>query len=221
MSCSFANSGSSSASGMRVKGEIPGGVPRVFPLVRHRDDVGVVEMRPFAIATGLTAGGRRRVVRIAVQPFGNVVVEVLLAPDHSGERLPLDGACISAGHSRAGCRRRTHRRREMRAAKDLVEVAERMDERFLREAQADFGLAVCRHHALVPDRRLRAVLLRVDRVLGAIDHAFIDAVLPESLARVIVPELLRVRLVVAEQCSAATRVELLVVAYRNIRPSVG
>ena len=34
-----------------MKGEVPGGVPRVFPLVRHRDDVGIVQMQPVGIAS--------------------------------------------------------------------------------------------------------------------------------------------------------------------------
>ena len=44
MSCSLANSGSTSASGTTVEREIPGGVPGILPLVGHRDDVGVVEV---------------------------------------------------------------------------------------------------------------------------------------------------------------------------------
>src|SRR5262249_46590468 len=37
--------------GYGVKGEVPSGVPGVFPFVRHRDDVGVVQMRPVRIAS--------------------------------------------------------------------------------------------------------------------------------------------------------------------------
>ena len=36
----------------RVKGEIPGGVPRVLPLVRHRDDVVVEHVEPVAVPDG-------------------------------------------------------------------------------------------------------------------------------------------------------------------------
>ena len=39
----------------RMKGEIPRGVPRVLPFVRHRDDVGVVQMPPLVIAPSLCA----------------------------------------------------------------------------------------------------------------------------------------------------------------------
>ena len=33
-----------------MKSKIPRGVPGIFPLVRHRDDVGVVEMRPVVVS---------------------------------------------------------------------------------------------------------------------------------------------------------------------------
>ena len=36
-----------------VKRQIPGGVPRIFPLVRHRDDVGIVEVAPVGVASAL------------------------------------------------------------------------------------------------------------------------------------------------------------------------
>ena len=34
----------------RVEGQVPGGEPRVFPLVRHRDDVGAVHVEPVLVA---------------------------------------------------------------------------------------------------------------------------------------------------------------------------
>src|SRR5690242_21495221 len=45
----------------------PRRIPRVLPLVGHRDDVGVVEMRPFAIASALAPLGRRRLAGIALE----------------------------------------------------------------------------------------------------------------------------------------------------------
>ena len=52
-----------------VERQIPGRVPGVLPLVRHRDDVGVVEVRPLAIAAVLTVGRRSRLQRVAAQPL--------------------------------------------------------------------------------------------------------------------------------------------------------
>ena len=80
--------------GDAVKGEIPGGVPGVFPLVGHRDDVGVVEVAPLAVAAVEARGGRRGLARIALEPARNVDVVELLAPDHAGECLALDRALV-------------------------------------------------------------------------------------------------------------------------------
>ena len=36
--------------GNHVKGQVPGGVPRIFPFVRHRDHVAVVHVVPVVVA---------------------------------------------------------------------------------------------------------------------------------------------------------------------------
>ena len=77
--------------------QIPRGIPRILPLVGHGDDVGVVEVRPFAVAAVFAFGGRRRLVRVAVNPFRHVVVEELFRPNHPGERLTLDVARVGVG----------------------------------------------------------------------------------------------------------------------------
>ena len=70
-----------------VKSQVPRGVPGIFPLVGHGDDVGVVEVRPIVIASGGALWRRRRIAGIAVQPlFDHVVIE-LLRPQESGEAL--------------------------------------------------------------------------------------------------------------------------------------
>ena len=76
-----------------VEGEVPRGVPRVLPLVRHRDDVEVVEVPPFAVAPALAALGRW-VDRVAFEPLFDVVVVKLLGPQHSGECLALHAALL-------------------------------------------------------------------------------------------------------------------------------
>ena len=75
-----------------VEREVPGRVPGVLPLVRHRDDVGVVEVRPLVVAAACgapaaaaAAPGRRRASR--ARRSGR-----LLAPEQPGERLPLHAA---------------------------------------------------------------------------------------------------------------------------------
>src|SRR6516225_2563496 len=69
-----------------MKGEVPGGKPRIFPAVGHRDDGARLEVLPMAVAAAEAAAGCRELV--ALEPALDVVVEELLAPDHAGERLP-------------------------------------------------------------------------------------------------------------------------------------
>ena len=69
-----------------VKGEVPRGVPRILPLIRHRDDVVVAEVAPSRVAAGFPRSGGRHLV--ALEPARNVVVIELQAPDHSREGLP-------------------------------------------------------------------------------------------------------------------------------------
>ena len=77
-----------------VECQIPRGVPRILPFVRHRNDVGVVEVRPVGVAAFLAAGRRSRLGGIALEPFANVVVKKLLRPDHAGKSLALDVALV-------------------------------------------------------------------------------------------------------------------------------
>ena len=72
-----------------VEGEIPSGVPGILPLVRHGNDVGVVQVRPLAVAAALAFRRRWNLPRIAVDPLRNVEIEELLAPDHAGKGLAL------------------------------------------------------------------------------------------------------------------------------------
>ena len=77
-----------------VKRQIPGGEPRVFPAVRHRDDVGGLEVLPLPVAAEQAA--RRRRKPVAVEPVLDVVMEELLAPDHPGQGLAHDPMVLRA-----------------------------------------------------------------------------------------------------------------------------
>ena len=110
----MAHSGSMSASGQHVEGQVPDGVPRVLPLVGHGDDIHVVEMFPVGVATLLALRRRRWAGRIAFKPeFDRIVVE-LLGPHETGEGLPLHAAFIVAQVRRLD--RRCSRRRPRRCA---------------------------------------------------------------------------------------------------------
>ena len=80
-----------------VEGEVPGGIPGVLPLVGHRDDVAVVEVRPLVVAARQALGRRRGVGRVALQPAAHVEVEELLGPQHPGERLAQDERLVGRG----------------------------------------------------------------------------------------------------------------------------
>src|SRR6516162_6041265 len=72
-----------------MKGEVPGCEPGIFPLVRHRDDIGGNKVSPIAVAPVLPVLRRRRLSRIAIEPTLHTEVIELLAPQHSGDGLTL------------------------------------------------------------------------------------------------------------------------------------
>ncbi len=80
--------------GSGVEGEVPCGVPGVLPLVRHRDDVGVEHVKPFGIARALPGRFEQRVTVVLLEPSIQIEVVVLLAPEHSRQRLAVHPAFI-------------------------------------------------------------------------------------------------------------------------------
>ena len=70
-----------------VKCEIPGGIPGILPLVRHRQDIAGKEMPPVIVAAGPALERRRRRPRVSFQPFADHVVIELLRPEQPGARL--------------------------------------------------------------------------------------------------------------------------------------
>ena len=70
--------------------QIPGGIPRILPFVRHGDNVTVEQMRPFTIAAVATRLRRRRLVRIAADPVLNGIMIKLFAHQQTSERLAGD-----------------------------------------------------------------------------------------------------------------------------------
>jgi hypothetical protein len=83
-----------------VKREIPGGKPRVFPLVGHGDDVAAVEMGPVAVAAELAGRRRSRRLRIALEPVLDGKVIKLLGPQEAGIALADDVALVGRGARR-------------------------------------------------------------------------------------------------------------------------
>ena len=107
----LAKSGSTIAKGDALEGEVPGGVPGIFPLVRHRDDVGGARWRQSLLRPCLRLCRRRRLRRVAGEPCRDVVMVELLRPER-GRRAP--GAARGAGRRRRGPPAAWHRRRRPR-----------------------------------------------------------------------------------------------------------
>ena len=105
-----------------VEGEVPGGEPRVLPLVGHRHDVEGVKGAPARVPPVQPGVGRFRLAGVAVEPAGDVVGVELLAPEHPGQRLPEHERLV-LGRSRRGSGRRRTRRPRAGAPRRLVEVA--------------------------------------------------------------------------------------------------
>jgi hypothetical protein len=80
-----------------VECQVPGRVPGILPFVGHRNDVGIVQVAPVAVAAVLATFGRCWSRGITVQPLFDLVEVELLAPEHAGEGLALDSALV-LGH---------------------------------------------------------------------------------------------------------------------------
>src|SRR5215204_4664737 len=72
-----------------MKGKVPSCEPRVFPLVRHRHDIGGEQVTPTTVTAAFPALRRRRLERIAIQPLLHIEVVELLAPQHPSKGLTL------------------------------------------------------------------------------------------------------------------------------------
>ena len=91
-----------------VKGQIPSGVPRVLPLVRHRHDVAIVEVREVRIAAILTVARRLRLRGVPFQPTAYVIPIELSRPDQPGIRPGVGCALLPDCCARRSLPRRSH-----------------------------------------------------------------------------------------------------------------
>ena len=67
-----------------VKSQVPSGIPGIFPLVGHRDDVAIQHVEPLGIPDIATTGAQQRVSVMLLQPLVQIEVVILLAPQHAG-----------------------------------------------------------------------------------------------------------------------------------------
>eukprot|EP00659_Diplonema_papillatum_P003495 gene3494-biopygen3434 len=83
--------------GHRLEPLVPGGIPRIFPGVGHRENVEIRQVPPMGIADMQTLGRRRGLGRIAVEPLIHVEVVQLLGPQQPRQSLALHVACVFIG----------------------------------------------------------------------------------------------------------------------------
>ncbi len=74
--------------------QVPGGIPRVFPFVRHRNHVCIQHVKPFCVAHVLLGGFEQRVAVVFNQPLFQIEIVKLLAPQHPRQRLAVHPALI-------------------------------------------------------------------------------------------------------------------------------
>src|ERR1700720_2663026 len=142
-----------------MKGQIPGGEPRILPLVRHRQHAHRVQVQPTRVATAAARLRRRPVGIVAVEPNVDVIKIDLLTPEHAGESLPLNATLVFAG---VGGMNGIVELVGLRASlsNDLIYVSERRFQNFICEAQMNNDRAACRNIARrIMKARLRTYLL--------------------------------------------------------------
>src|SRR6516162_6991937 len=159
-----------------MKGEVPGGEPGIFPLVRHRNYMIADHVEPLAVAN-LAGRGLHWVGIVFHEPFIGMVKEILLAPQHPRQRLSHDIGRVLA------CGGRCYRPIKLVSLVparlyDLIKFLAKPVPRY-RVAQPqpdDSGLAN-RDLELIVRCRLCPGLGRIDSVLPARHDIVVDAIL--------------------------------------------
>ena len=88
--------------------QIPCGIPRVFPFVRHGDDIGVQHMEPFRVPSATAIAVDEWMAFVLRQPSFQIEIVKLLAPQHSCQGLPVYPALIFIQRRRSNPIRRIH-----------------------------------------------------------------------------------------------------------------
>src|SRR6516225_9018576 len=160
-----------------MKGEVPGCEPGIFPLVRHRDDVGGNKVSPIAVAPVLPVLRRRGLSRIAIEPMLHIEVIKLLVPQHSGESLTLYPPHVLVDH--ASLERGVKGIRLGNAPGENIIEAVKAARSFLtgEEPHPDRSAASGRDFAQVKSSDFGAFAGTVHRFGPVVDNVFVERVL--------------------------------------------
>ena len=153
-------------------------IPRILPLVRHRDDVLVYHVEPFAVPH-LPGARLHRVGAVFLEPFVHVETKVLLAPEHPGQCLTHDPGLVFANPVRSDGSIELVRLTPARLHDFSKLVPERFAHgggRLVAQPQPDGGRFPGAHRELVVRGGFRPVMFRVDGVLLSGHHIVVDPV---------------------------------------------
>ncbi len=81
-----------------MKSQIPRRIPGILPFIGHGDDVAVQHVEPLSVANVPFTGPQQRVGIMFGEPFVEIEIVILLAPQHA---LPTPGDAFAV-HLRPG-----------------------------------------------------------------------------------------------------------------------
>src|SRR5215469_5899901 len=182
-----------------MKGEVPRCEPGVFPLVRHRHDIGDHKVAPIAVAPALPVLRGRRLTRIPVEPMLHVEIIKLLVPQHSGKGLTLYPSHVLVGDAslqgsikdvRLANAPRENIIEAVKAARPVPTVG---------EPQPDRGAATGRDLPQVKSSNLGAFPGRVHRFSFVVENVFVKGILEVAWPSIDAEQSVEIGFVVAEQ----------------------
>src|SRR5215467_2489643 len=182
-----------------MKGEVPGCEPGIFPLVRHRDDIGGNKVSPILVAPVLPVLRRRRLSRIAIEPMLHIEVIELLVPQHPGEGLTLYSPHVVVDDASLECGVKGIRLGNA-PGENIIETV-RAARSFLTggEPHPDRSAASGRDLAEVKSSNFRASAGSVYRFGIVVDNVFVKRVLEVAWRSTKAEESVEIGFVVAEQ----------------------
>ncbi len=170
----------------------------ILPLVRHRDHVGVQHVEPFRVPHVLPGGFEQRMALVLAQPLLQVEVVVLLAPQHSRQRLAVHPALIFAQRLRRDPLVEFVRVADP-AFEYLLEIAEGIFYLGGRQPQADRLAAAAGHFEDIVGRGLGPHLGGIHRLALSRDDVIVERILDVGRSIGLAPETLRIALILGEQ----------------------